>query len=326
MSASDSVITITKAHILRHAPTKSAAGWPAAVMDVGQDLLLRHLAECGVLDLVAFKGGTSIRKVYAGAGGRFSTDLDFSIANLNDNPATVLDMVTDSIKGTEIGPFRFDIERRRERPEIVYHYQGDTSGTGALRSKLDVGPPPWLAPELKRWVPAAIHRQYGGALPPLPVVDLAENVAEKIARLNRASFARDAFDLVWLSSTPGLPELDRTLVRRLVVLKCWVDLNGLTAPSGVTWSAPLPNARPFDPDRWIRKRGAKDFDDESIGLLTTPPPSLEELGAQLAERYRWLAVGLTDDELAVARCEEGDRRLVLGMLSQLPGRRVVDVW
>lgn len=175
MSASDSVITITKAHILRHAPTKSAAGWPAAVMDVGQDLLLRHLAECGVLDLVAFKGGTSIRKVYAGAGGRFSTDLDFSIANLNDNPATVLDMVTDSIKGTEIGPFRFDIERRRERPEIVYHYQGDTSGTGALRSKLDVGPPPWLAPELKRWVPAAIHRQYGGALPPLPVVDLAEN-------------------------------------------------------------------------------------------------------------------------------------------------------
>jgi predicted nucleotidyltransferase component of viral defense system len=54
------------------------------------DLLLRHLSERGVLTLVAFKGGTALRKVYAGAGGRFSTDLDFSVASLDDDPASVL--------------------------------------------------------------------------------------------------------------------------------------------------------------------------------------------------------------------------------------------
>ncbi|MGP8151257.1 MAG: nucleotidyl transferase AbiEii/AbiGii toxin family protein, partial [Acidimicrobiales bacterium] len=67
-----------------------------------------------------------------------------------------------------------------------------------------------------------IHSRYGGPLPQLPVVDLAENVAEKISRLNRRSPARDAYDLVWVARTPGL-DLDRSLIRRLAVVKAWVD-------------------------------------------------------------------------------------------------------
>ena len=80
------------------------------------------------------------------------------------------------------------------------------------------------------------------------------------------------YDLVWVARTPGL-DLNRTLIRRLAVLKSWVDLNGLhTDHAG--WSAPLPNARPFDVDRWLTPRRASDFDDEAIGLLTVPPPTL----------------------------------------------------
>jgi predicted nucleotidyltransferase component of viral defense system len=81
-------VRLTQGHVLRHAPAQSPQGRDAAVIDIAQDLLLRHLSERGALTLVAFKGGTALRKVYAGAGGRFSTDLDFSVATLDDVPTT----------------------------------------------------------------------------------------------------------------------------------------------------------------------------------------------------------------------------------------------
>jgi hypothetical protein len=167
-----------------------------------------------------------------------------------------------------------------------------------------------------------IHSRYGGPLPVLPVVDLAENVAEKIARLNRRSPARDAYDLVWVARTPGL-DLDRSLVRRLAVLKAWVDLHGLhTDHTG--WSAPLPNARPFDVDRWLTPRSASDFDDEAIGLLTVPTPDLGDLGRELSRLYVWLG-DLDDDERAVTEGRPQDRNLVLRLLAQLPGGRLSGV-
>ena len=163
---------------------------------------------------------------------------------------------------------------------------------------------------------------YGGPLPQLPVVDLAENVAEKIARLNRRSPARDAYDLVWLARTPGL-DLDRSLIRRLAVVKAWVDLHGLHTEHA-DWSAPLPGARPFDVDRWLVPRGARDFDDEAIGLLSVPPPDLGDLGRDLSRLYLWLA-DLDDDERAVAEGRPQDRSLVLRLLGDLPGGRLVGV-
>ena len=40
--------------------------------------LLQLMAERGILDKLAFKGGTCLRKMFIGSGGRFSTDLDFT--------------------------------------------------------------------------------------------------------------------------------------------------------------------------------------------------------------------------------------------------------
>lgn len=103
--------------------------------------------------------------------------------------------------------------------------------------------PPWLPPVARPWVPLPTHQRYGGPLPELPTVRLEENVAEKIARLNRRTFARDAYDLVWLAREPGV-ELDRSLTRRLAVLKCWVDKNGLSGPRH-SWSV-IADARAFE--------------------------------------------------------------------------------
>ena len=226
--------------------------------------------------------------MYAGAAERFSTDLDFSVACLDDDPATVTQLLIGAIDGTTLGPFTYGVEDRRGRYAIVYRSQLGPDPAGPLHSQIDVGPPPWLAPTERMWVEVAVHDRYGGPLPALPIVALAENVGEKIARLNRRSLARDAYDLVWLATTPGL-ELDRSLVRRLAVLKAWVDLHGLRAGNAI-WLSPLPGARPFDPDRWLTPREAADFDDEAIGLLTVPPPDLGDLGRDLSRLYAWLAV------------------------------------
>ncbi|MGH8299890.1 MAG: nucleotidyl transferase AbiEii/AbiGii toxin family protein [Steroidobacteraceae bacterium] len=308
--------------MLRHAPAQSPQGRDAAVIDIAQDLLLRHLSERSVLTLVAFKGGTALRKVYAGAGGRFSTDLDFSVATLDDDPGAVIQLLVDEIDGTRLGPFTYGIEERRGRHTIIYQSDLGPDPSGPLQSKIDVGPPPWLAPTGRSWVDVPIHRRYGGTLPQLRVVDLGENVAEKIARLNRRSPARDAYDLVWVARTPGL-DLDRPLIRRLAVLKAWVDLHGLHTDTA-SWAAPLPGAQPFNVDRWLMPRGARDFDDEAIGLLTVPPPVLGDLGQDVSLLYQWLA-DLDDDERAVAEGRPQDRNLVLRLLGELPEGRLAGV-
>jgi hypothetical protein len=53
-------VTVTRARVLRHAPT-SSQGFEAAVIDIAQDLLLRHLHDVGLLTELAFKGGTALR-------------------------------------------------------------------------------------------------------------------------------------------------------------------------------------------------------------------------------------------------------------------------
>ncbi|MBC7763533.1 MAG: hypothetical protein H7201_17445 [Candidatus Saccharibacteria bacterium] len=57
-------IRLTIGHIARHTPHGAGAqGRDAAIVDIAQDLLLRHLQGTGVLDALAFKGGTSLRKL-----------------------------------------------------------------------------------------------------------------------------------------------------------------------------------------------------------------------------------------------------------------------
>jgi hypothetical protein len=76
-------INIQLGHIARHTPRGAGSqGRDAAIIDIAQDLLLRHLHEAGILKRLVFKGGTALRKFYAGNDGRFSLDLDFSVAEI----------------------------------------------------------------------------------------------------------------------------------------------------------------------------------------------------------------------------------------------------
>jgi predicted nucleotidyltransferase component of viral defense system len=314
-------VSLTIGWVGRHTPPGAGVdGRDAAVIDIAQDLLLRELHSRGVLDALAFKGGTSLRKLYAGNQGRFSLDLDFSVASPADDPDTVLLRLISEIDGLTVGPFAYGVTERRGKWWLTIRTAFATADS-ALSSKLDVSPPPWLDPVRRGWIPMPVHATYGTpGLPELQVIRLEENIAEKISRLNRTTTARDLYDLAWLAGhRREIGGLDTGLIRRLAVLKIWADANGVAAPN-VRWK-PGHEPRAFDPSHWLRTRLAAEVDLADIGALAVPTPSLADLNAMIQAHYRFLQ-SLDSDERQLAAAREQDRHLALRLLAELSGARL----
>lgn len=210
-------LNITRAHVARHAPRAAGAqGRDAALVDIAQDLLLRYLHAEGLLDDLVFKGGTALRKLYAGTEGRFSLDLDFSMRAVGARDADAVELLALHVDNLTVGPFTYGIAERRGKRHLLITSES-LGGVDTLSSKLDVSPAPWLTPTRRGWVPMQVHDAYGDPpLPELPVVRLEENIAEKVARLNRLTPARDMYDLSWIHDNYlRAGKLDGALVRRL---------------------------------------------------------------------------------------------------------------
>lgn len=310
-------VTITEGWLARHTPRNAQAGGrDAAIIDIAQDLLLRDLHGRGALDGLVFKGGTALRKLYAGNQGRFSTDLDFSLAGIADDPDDVVLGLIAAIEGTEIGPFVYGVRERRGKWSLMVDSPFNEAESD-LSSKLDVSPAVWMNPVRRGWVAMRVHATYGDPpLPELQAVRMEENLAEKISRLNRTTTARDMYDLAWIAAHHHhIGGIDRDLVRRLAVLKIWVDANGLSAGTAVWKPGHEPAA--FDPDRWLRQRDANEFDLGDIGALAVPTPSTSELSDAVRSGYGFLA-DLDDDERQLAAARGKDRPLALKLLAELP--------
>lgn len=317
-------ITLTVGWLGRHTPPGSGVdGRRAAVIDIAQDLLLRELHQGGVLDALVFKGGTSLRKLYAGNQGRFSLDLDFSVSDPSSDPDTVVLHLIGEIDGLRIGPFTYAITERRGKWWLTID-SDLTREESRLASKLDVSPPPWLPPSRRGWVSMPVHGTYGNPpLPELQVIRLEENIAEKVSRLNRTTTARGLYDLAWLATHQrDIGALDTDLIRRLVVLKVWVDAHGV-ASATCSWR-PGHEARPFDPDTWLRRREASEVDLDDIGALAAPTPSLDDLNATISAHFAFLR-NLDSDEQQLAAAREQDRAIALRLLCELPGVRLSEI-
>lgn len=313
---------ITAGWIARHTPPGAGAGGrDAAIIDVAQDLLLRELHARGTLEDVVFKGGTALRKLYAGRQGRFSVDLDFSLGRLGVDPDDALFAMVEAIDQTRVGPFLYRVTERRGKWSLTVASPFSDDGEPSLTSKLDMSPPVWITPHERGWVPLPIHKTYGPPdLPRIPVIRLEENIAEKIARLNRVTTARDMYDLTWIAEhRRDLADLGTSLIRRLAVLKIWVDSHGLGSTEAV-WK-PGHEPSQFDPTHWLRERRADEFDLEDIGALAVPTPTAAHLSTTVRGHFAFLA-DLDDDERQIAKSREQDRPLALRLLADLPGNRL----
>lgn len=312
-------IKLTTGHIARHTPTGSGApGREAAIIDIAQDLLLAYLEESGVMDHVALKGGTAIRKLYAGKEGRFSLDLDFSIDDMETNvEGRAFDFI-EAIDGLVLGSFTYSITERRNKWYI--NLASPFNEGDIFRTKLDFAQYPWL-PTIKREIcPMPIHGQYGFSLPMIRTIRLEENMAEKIARLNRTNTARDLYDLNWIMENASTNRMiDKALLRRLVVLKIWVDSHGMHC--GNAWWRPAHTPSVFDPERWLNDRDPRNVDAEDIGTLAVPAPTAEDLLEKLKRNFTFLK-DLDDTEKIIAGSNARDRSLVIRALSELSEDRL----
>ena len=150
------------------------------------------------------------------------------------------------------------------------------------------------------FVPLPIHKQYVLTLPMLPVVAEAEACAEKLARYRRVALGRDLYDLHHFAQRT----IDEKLVRRLWVLKVWGDVVDDRRGN-----------KPADPHDVLHQRQERDFQPDSIGVLTRP---VDLLGweARVRTRFQFLTE-LDDDERRWATCDERHRREVESALAAL---------
>jgi predicted nucleotidyltransferase component of viral defense system len=177
-----------------------------AEREIALTYVLRVLSDQGLLDQLAFKGGTALRKIHLGATGRFSLDLDFTAASEMLPDELVLDLAAALHGRTHYG-LAFTI------PSPDYYATADSCGAEVTYSH------DWLAagrfglqvsfrarPLLPiRSMPLRHERYFDwlGVIPPLvPSLDLHEMIGEKVQAAAQRSRVRDLYDLSQLARQP----------------------------------------------------------------------------------------------------------------------------
>jgi predicted nucleotidyltransferase component of viral defense system len=84
---------LTQAQVQRYSNDSGLRDIMITEKEVVLTFLLQLLSERGILDRLAFKGGTCLRKMFIGAQGRFSTDLDFTGTEEHDHEDVILYMM-----------------------------------------------------------------------------------------------------------------------------------------------------------------------------------------------------------------------------------------
>ena len=290
-------LQLTRALILRHGANRQDA-YDAALLDVAQDYLLETLARAGFFEEgLVFKDGTSLRKCRLGTYGRFSTDLDFAAPD----EAKVL-AVCEAIDGADVSGFRFRLhspsDDGRHWEMAVTHPE---LGTPRLAASIEFAKRPlYLPPERRGFVDLPVHRAYPFRLPTLPIIAEEEACAEKLARYRRTALGRDVYDLAQFAKQT----FDETLVRRLWVLKVWGDVVDDRRGD-----------KPLDPAQVLTLKRERDFQADSIGILTQPI-DLPGWERTVRQRFAFLA-DLDGDEQRWAACNPRERYEVESAISAL---------
>jgi len=278
---------LTQAQVQRYSNESGLRDIMIAEKEVVLTFLLQLLSERGILDRLAFKGGTCLRKMFIGAQGRFSTDLDFTGIEEHDHEDVIIDMMAafeQPYHGIQFGI-----------PDDAYYETQDglswgvnptythdwNQGGSEIKLQISRRETPTLPTERR----AQIEQSYFRFLPFVPAeivcLALAEIVAEKVRACYQRNKARDIYDLGTFATRP----LDQALIRRLVVLKLWQAHDM------------------FDPARLIQKfEDGRDFDWEDLGQLLNRAVNIDRdrITRDCVRGFGFLA-DLTEDERALAR-------------------------
>ena len=253
-------------------------------------MILTHLLQLfmdkGVMDHLAFKGGTMLRKMVFGPRGRLSTDLDFT--GRTDIPVDdLMMMMLEALSAPYHGlSFRFDRDRDWYLTDdgcaanpVCFHADNPKGVKIKLQVSTREKPVMPVAPAPQ------IEQEYFGLLgfPPAAIPSLAfeEVVAEKIRAASQRSKIRDLHDLAEIASRA----LNRDLIRALAVTKLWNS-----------------GGPGLDYERLCERiRDGRDYDISDLAnlLRRDQKPDLNGMIRRVVDGYRFLG-DLTDGEKALA--------------------------
>ena len=277
---------LTQPQVQRYAIESGLRDIMIGEKEVVLTFLLQLLSERGILNRLAFKGGTCLRKMFVGSQGRFSIDLDFTGIEEHDHQDMILEMMAafeQSFHG-----IRFAIPDNYYETQDglswgvnpTYSHDWNASGVSEIKLQVSRRETPTLPVEPL----AQIEQSYFKFLPFAPAeitcLALPEILAEKIRASYQRNKARDIYDLGMFARRP----LDQALVRRLVVLKLWQARDT------------------FDAARLMQKfEEGKEFDWDDLRQLLNRTVVLdrEKICADCVRGFGFL-VNLTDDERKLA--------------------------
>ena len=215
---------LTVPEVRRYSAQSGLRDMMIAEKEIVLTFLLQLLSLRGILDRLAFKGGTCLRKMFIGSQARFSTDLDFTALEEHDHEDVILAMM--GAFEQEFHGIRFHI------PDNSYYetqdglswgvnptYSHEWNGAGDSQIKLQISrrETPTLTPERRLQREQSYFRLLPFAPAEITCLALPEILAEKIRACYQRSKARDIYDLGMYATRP----LNQPLIRQLVVLKLW---------------------------------------------------------------------------------------------------------
>lgn len=266
---------LSRAQVQRYAAESGLRDIMIAEKEVVLTFLLQLMSERGLLAKLAFKGGTCIRKMFAGNQGRFSTDLDFTALDEHDHEDIILEMMQAFEQPCHGVQFSISAHSYYETQDGLSWganptHSHDWSGANSeIKLQVSRRETPTLPTEQQR----QIDQSYFRHLPfePAQVVCLAfpEILAEKIRACYQRNKARDIYDLGMFATRPQ----NQPLVRGLVVLKLWQARDA------------------FDPERLLRKfEEGRDFDWDDLAQLVRRTMAIDRdrITSDCAHGFRFL--------------------------------------
>jgi len=194
-----------------------------AEKEVVLTFLLQLLSERGILNRLAFKGGTCLRKMFVGNQGRFSTDLDFTGIEEHDHEEVILDLMQAFEQPFHGIQFAIPDEAYYETQDglswgVNPTYSHDwNQGGSEIRVQISRRETPTLPTERRPQMQQSYFRFLSFVPAEIICLTLPEIIAEKIRACYQRNKARDIYDLGMFATRA----LNQALVRCLVVLKLW---------------------------------------------------------------------------------------------------------
>jgi predicted nucleotidyltransferase component of viral defense system len=289
---------------------KRLVQWYAA--DAGVDLdiaereivltyVMKVLSDTSILASLAFKGGTAIRKIFLGRLGRFSLDLDFTMISDYEPSEFVLDLVGVLHEQIHYG-IRFDVlpQDYYANPDScgsIVTYQHDWVQDGKFSIQVSFRAKPILPIRHSEFIRERYFQWLGIHPPTIPTLDIHEIIGEKIRATAQRSRVRDLYDLYQFTSLP----FDRTIVRRITILKCWET------------------SFAFDPTYFLSNLAKRQYDWADLERLVRPEKLVKPLTVfeKLQHGYQFLTEMSLDESTLAMDAYQRERRIYQRLLRNL---------